>query len=291
MSTARPGRRRPSPVDAIVAASYDPAYPTSDGRPMADNMTQFRWMVTIKEGLDALFADRDDVLVAGDLLWYAVEGDHTDAMAPDVMVVIGRPKGERGSYLQWKEEGIVPQVVFEIHSPKNSVTEMAAKLRRYDARGVEEYYYYKPATGALKGWLRDPDGLREIPRTDGWTSPRLRISFEAPRRKDGLVIRRPDGERFRTFGELAKDEEAARRYAEAEADRRRKAVRRARREQRLREEADLRAEQADRIAELERRLREESERAAELERRLREEAEARVAWLEARLKERNGSSE
>ena len=35
------------------------------------------------------------------------------------MVVFGRPKGYRGSYRQWEEGGIAPQVVFEILSPGN----------------------------------------------------------------------------------------------------------------------------------------------------------------------------
>lgn len=45
-------------------------YPTSDGQPMADNTRQFRWIVIIQGGLDALFRDAPDVFVAGDLLWY-----------------------------------------------------------------------------------------------------------------------------------------------------------------------------------------------------------------------------
>jgi Uma2 family endonuclease len=32
------------------------------------------------------------------------------------MVVFGRSKGDRGSYQQWKEDNIPPQVVFEILS-------------------------------------------------------------------------------------------------------------------------------------------------------------------------------
>ncbi len=32
------------------------------------------------------------------------------------MVVFGRPKGDRGSYKQWLENQIAPQVVFEILS-------------------------------------------------------------------------------------------------------------------------------------------------------------------------------
>lgn len=51
----------------------DIIYPDSDAKPMADNTLQFRWIVTIEGGLDALFADRPDVFVAGDLLWYPVD--------------------------------------------------------------------------------------------------------------------------------------------------------------------------------------------------------------------------
>src|SRR5438309_5827087 len=77
-------------------------YPDSDGQPMADNTLQFRWIVTIKEGLGVLFMDRPDVFVAGDLLWYPVEGDPKTRIAPDALVAFGRPKGERGSYKQWE---------------------------------------------------------------------------------------------------------------------------------------------------------------------------------------------
>ncbi|MFM8305687.1 MAG: Uma2 family endonuclease, partial [Microcystis aeruginosa] len=68
-------------------------YADSDGKPMADNTKQFRWIVTIKENLECLFADNDHVFIAGDLLWYPVEGDNKICQAPDAMVVFGRPKG------------------------------------------------------------------------------------------------------------------------------------------------------------------------------------------------------
>jgi Uma2 family endonuclease len=95
-------------------------YPDSDGQPMADNTKQFRWIVTIKENLDLLFAADPNVFVAGDLLWYPVEGDNTIRNAPDAMVVFGRPKGDRGSYQQWKEDNIPPQVVFDVSTPLNT---------------------------------------------------------------------------------------------------------------------------------------------------------------------------
>ena len=81
-------------------------YPDCDGEPMADNTLQFEWIVTIKEGLDDLFRDDPNVFVAGDLLWYPVEGDPKTRMAPDALVAFGRPKGRllcRASTLSFAE--------------------------------------------------------------------------------------------------------------------------------------------------------------------------------------------
>src|SRR4029077_2493270 len=119
-------------------------YPDSDGQPMADNTLQFRWIVTIQGGLDALFASNPDVFVAGDLLWYPVEGEPAIRQAPDVLVAFGRPRGDRGSYRQWEEGGIAPQVVFEILSPGNRHGELIRKFNFYQRHGVEEYYVYDP---------------------------------------------------------------------------------------------------------------------------------------------------
>jgi Uma2 family endonuclease len=77
---------------------------------MAEHTRQFRWIVTIKENLELLFAAQPDVFVAGDLFWYPVQGDNTIRQAPDTLVVFGRPKGDRGSYRQWEEGDIAPQV-------------------------------------------------------------------------------------------------------------------------------------------------------------------------------------
>ena len=179
-------------------------YPDSDGRPMADNTLQFRWIVTIKEGLDTLFMDRPDVFVAGDLLWYPVEGDPKTRIAPDAMVAFGRPKGDRGSYKQWEENGIAPQVVFEVLSPGNRPAEMEKKLRFYERFGVQEYYLYDPDHVRIFGWQRDGDQLREIRVMNGWTSPLLGIRFVLPTEGE-LEIQRPDGKRFLSYGELAQE--------------------------------------------------------------------------------------
>ena len=175
-------------------------YPDSDGQPMADNTKQYQWIVKIKENLEILFASQDDVFIAGDLLWYPVEGSVKTCQAPDVMVVFGRPKGDRGSYQQWKENNIPPQVVFEILSPGNRTPQMINKSLFYQRYGVEEYYIYDPDTLELSGFVLTEDAFTVVENINGWISPRLRIRFQIT--TDNLEIYYPDGRKFLTTVEL-----------------------------------------------------------------------------------------
>jgi Uma2 family endonuclease len=184
----------------IVQTSAKIIYPDRDGQPMSDNTKQFRWIVTIKENLELLFAEDPHVFVAGDLLWYPVEGNNAIRNALDVMVVFDRPKGDRGSYRQWEEDRIAPQVVFEILSPGNRMGEMNKKLRFYEQYGVEEYYIYDPDRIDLTGWLRQGDRLDSIDEMEGWVSPKLMIRFEL--QPESLLIYHPDGKQFLGFVEL-----------------------------------------------------------------------------------------
>ena len=207
----------PARRDAVRKQRAEIVYPESDGKPMADNTKQFRYIVTIHAGLTALFANQPNVFIAGDLLWYPVEGNNRLRMAPDAMVAFGRPQGDRGSYLQWREDGIAPQVVFEILSPGNRAAEMQRKFQFYDRFGVEEYYVYDPDRGLLRGWLRSRHGLQPIAEMIGWVSPRLGIRFMLD--GDDLVLYRPDGARFETYLELQERADAERRRAETERQR------------------------------------------------------------------------
>jgi Uma2 family endonuclease len=194
-------------------------YPDSDGQPMADNTLQFKWIVVVKEGLEAVFREEPNVFVAGDLLWYPVQGKPKIRRAPDTMVVFGRPKGYRGSYKQWEEGGVAPQVVFELLSPGNRPAETTRKFQFYERYGVEEYYLYDPENGELAGWLRGSTGLEEIENMNGYTSPRLGIRFEPGEGPDELKIIAPDGRRFATYVELFEGREAERRRAVAAEER------------------------------------------------------------------------
>ncbi|MFP4438695.1 MAG: Uma2 family endonuclease [Chloroflexaceae bacterium] len=209
-----------SAVDTSLQQERNIRYPESDGQPMAENTRQFRWIVMIKENLETLFQDQADVFVAGDLLWYPVEGHPKICRALDAMVVFGRPKGDRGSYQQWEENGIVPQVVFEVRSPTNGFREMLDKLEFYDTYGVEEYYTYDPdpQRNDLTGFRRQDDRLRPIEAINGWVSPRLGIRFDTSGSE--LRIFRADNAPFRSHQELARErdtERAARQQAEQRA--------------------------------------------------------------------------
>ncbi len=201
-----------SPMSIFFPTDADLHFPDSDGKPMADNTEQFRWIVLIKENLEILFADDPKVFVAGDLLWYPVKSRLISPVAPDIMVVFGRPKGRRGSYKQWQEDNIAPQVVYEILSPSNNVGEMERKLEFYQTYGVEEYYQYDPDRYELKGWQRQEEQLLPIAHIDGWTSPRLGIRFVLGNHE--LEIYRPDERQFLSSVELSQRAEQERQRAE-----------------------------------------------------------------------------
>jgi Uma2 family endonuclease len=244
-------------------------YPDSDGQPMAENTLQFRWIVTIEGNLDALYPLNANVFVAGDLLWYPVQGDPTIRVAPDILVAFGRPKGDRGSYRQWVEGGVAPQVVFEILSPGNTDREMADKFAFYERYGVEEYYVYDPDGGDVQGWRRVAGQLQAIAVMHGWVSPRLGIRFDLSGAE--LVLFRPDGQRFLTFVEVMELKDQERRAKE-------QAEQRADQERRAKEQAEQRADQERQRADQERRAKEQAEQRVDQER---QRAESLAAQLRA----------
>ena len=204
-------------VSYDIHALDDPFYRSRDGKPMSGNTEQFEWIVALQGALKTWYRDNPDVLVVGNLLWYPVEGDNKTRMAPDAMVIFDRPKGPRGSYIQYREEGVAPQVVFEVLSPGNRRGEMLRKLDFYDRYGVEEYYILNPFRDRHAGYVRDREGkLSPIAELFGWVSPRLGIRFEV-RRELRIIL--PDGNPIETHTELTIDRDAAILKAEEERQR------------------------------------------------------------------------
>lgn len=160
----------PSPEHVVID------YPQSDGEPMSDGDQQGRQMFRLFDILRHHYRDRDDVYVGIDLHWYPIEGDNRTRMAPDVLVVPGRPsEPARSSWLQWNENGVAMRHVIEIMSPSNTTEEMVRKRGWYAHFGVEEFLVFDPSTGKLDIYVQhdphaDLPGLVRVDTELLWTS-------------------------------------------------------------------------------------------------------------------------
>jgi Uma2 family endonuclease len=182
-------------------------YPVDNGEPLSNDTEHLRWINFIKLGLEDWFDDRTDVFVASDLLWYPVEGRPDICKAPDVMVVLDHPAGERASCMQWKENDRPPQVVFEFLSTSNSAKEMADKLTFYTEFGCQEYYIYDYQRGTFAAHRQlpgDSEMTKQAPSLDHtWRSDLLGVTFGLSH--DGkLWARRPDGRLMETQRQIWK---------------------------------------------------------------------------------------
>ncbi|WP_230839840.1 Uma2 family endonuclease [Gloeobacter morelensis] len=176
MSTVpNPPRRNTIEIANDAAAPFDPQ----------------RWLATMSGGLTAALGDSARILVASNLTWFPLADDPAVRIVPDLFVVFGRPAGSRGAYYQWQEDHIAPQVVFELVSPVESLTQAAKAFAFYDRHGVEEYYLYDPLKEDICGWLRYEKRLEVIDPLQGWLSPRLGLRFEIT--CEGLTLRLPGG--------------------------------------------------------------------------------------------------
>ena len=250
-----------------ASAAVPVEYPSSDGKPMAENDAQ---RSAIMYGIGALarhFKGRPDVYVSGDLLIYYEEGNPRVSIAPDVFVVFGVEDRRRPNYKLW-EEGQAPAFVLEVASPSTWRDDLGWKRSMYARLGVREYWRYDPAgdllPARLAGERLTPAGYVRQPvatASDGTLtlhSDTLRLDLRAA---PGREMRFRDPATGDDLG--SHDEEAEGRLAEAEGRRAEAASRR---------EAETRAAAAE-------------TRAAAAETRAAA-AEARVAELEARLRPR-----
>lgn len=119
-------------------------YPESDGKPMAETDIHRDLIIELIRCLEFFFAERDDVYVTGNIMFYYVEGIPAEVISPDVMVCFGVSKGNRSSYKTWEENDVVPSVVIEVASQGTWKKDRNEKKDLYEMLGVKEYYIFNP---------------------------------------------------------------------------------------------------------------------------------------------------
>ncbi len=234
-------------------------YPSSDGQPMAESDSQRKSLTYGVEALSIYFQDRPDVYVSGNLFIYYEEGDPEAVVAPDVFVVFGTEKRDRPSYFLWQEpKG--PDFVLEITSRRTRSKDQGPKRGTYAFLGVREYFLYDPTgdylTPSLQGLHLVGDNFQPMPqelRPHGALTIRSTVL--------GLDLCLENGE-LRFYDPTTEQKLLSHREAE---------------------QALQAAEQARQAAEL---ARQAAEELASHEAAARQAAEARLAELEARLRER-----
>ena len=195
-------------------------YPVDNGEPLSNDTEHLKWITFLKNGLEDWYGDRPDVFIAADLLWYPEQGRPDLSKAPDVMVVLDHPAGDRSSYLQWEENDRPPNVVFEFISKSNTASEMLGKLAFYSGYGCDEFYAYDYRRGEFFGYQRSRDSLLEHPPSaEGtWRSPILGMTFGLDE-SGALWVRRPDGKLVESHRQTVARAEAEAQRADAEAKR------------------------------------------------------------------------
>ncbi|MFN6564562.1 MAG: Uma2 family endonuclease [Nostoc sp. ChiSLP01] len=129
-------------------------YPDEDGKPMAEGDLQRKCLVYATTVLDIYFQNRLNVYVAGNLFIYYEKGNPESVVAPDVFVVFGVEKRDRGSYKTWEENDKIPDFVLEITSKTTRSKDQGAKKGIYAFLGVHEYFQYDPTGDYLNPQLQ-----------------------------------------------------------------------------------------------------------------------------------------
>ena len=234
-------------------------YPSSDGRPVAESDFQLTPIAYARDALRDYYRSRSDVYVAANLFIYYEEGNRKAAVAPDVFVVLGAASHDRHVYRLWLEPK-APDFVLEVTSRRTWQEDQGRKRKLYRGLGVAEYWQYDPTGDYLQPRLQ---GLRLVAgryrrmTERGSAAGRQRMYSEVL----GLELR--VSERGFHFHDPVAGEDLLSLTERGEA-----------------------LERAEQARAQERQARELAERRWQRAERERQEAEARIAALEAKLRDR-----
>lgn len=118
-------------------------YPVEIEGEMGETAFHYKLIFLFYGLLDAYFSTRKDVTVAANMMVYYEKGEPKKWLAPDVFVCFGVENKLRRTFKTW-EEGVFPQIVFEIASDSTFENDLGGKRLDYARLGVEEYYLLDP---------------------------------------------------------------------------------------------------------------------------------------------------
>jgi len=87
-------------------------------------------MAYLIAALKSHFSGQPDVYISGNSFVFWEEGKPKSRISPDTYVVFGAEMRLRDSYMAWKEDGLLPDVVFEVTSRATQREDLETKMPR-----------------------------------------------------------------------------------------------------------------------------------------------------------------
>ena len=173
-------------TETVVPTMTSPAAPPKALEPAGVEYPEGRWTAPslwhgdavrrAATALDHYFRERLDVIVGMELRVYYQRGNNKVWLQPDVQVVLGVERGNRGSYRVW-EEGKAPDFVLEVASPSTAEHDAEYKARECAQIGVREY------------WRLDPLGTSISNPLEGYVTSGGSYGRVQPGEGEGLYLR------------------------------------------------------------------------------------------------------
>ncbi|MCY7377062.1 MAG: Uma2 family endonuclease [Pyrinomonadaceae bacterium] len=124
-------------------AEQEVYYPAEPEKEMGETAFHYKLIFLLYGFLEAYFSTRNNIVVAANMMVYYDEGNAKKWLAPDIFVCFGVENHLRRTFKTW-EEGVFPQIVFEIASDSTFENDLGGKRLDYARLGVEEYYLFDP---------------------------------------------------------------------------------------------------------------------------------------------------
>ncbi|MCI0697531.1 Uma2 family endonuclease [candidate division KSB1 bacterium] len=121
---------------------------------MAETDKHRNQMIALLNALEEYYRPDSGIYVTGNILvHYCDEAGEWKFLAPDIIVVKGVEKKDRGSYVI-DDEGKAPDFIIELVSPSTKVEDLGNKRVIYAGWRVIEYFLFDPTGELFSGPLR-----------------------------------------------------------------------------------------------------------------------------------------